>query len=154
MRQSGDIDGTPRIRLHGPAGAYDTTGLMVAARHIHMSADDARAWALADGDMVDVSLDQTARGLTFTMCGAGVGQGLDRVDIDTDEANAAGIVGAVDGEIMGAMSPSRHDMPKRWRCPSRFRDRPVIDQCTAIFGPNCPVSRPRQAAQALGEMQI
>jgi len=81
-----------------------------AARHIHMSADDARAWALADGDMVDVSLDQTARGLTFTHVLVRVSdKALTEMHIDTDEANAAGIVGAVDGEIMGDVAiTARH----------------------------------------------
>ncbi|NBB98583.1 MAG: acetate/propionate family kinase [Alphaproteobacteria bacterium] len=102
VRQSGDIAGTPRIRLHGPAGAYDTTGLIVAARHIHMSSEDAQAWALQDGDMVDVALDGTARGLTFTHVLLRVSdRATTEMHIDTDEANAAGISGATEGEIMG-----------------------------------------------------
>lgn len=102
VRQSGDLAGSARIRLYGPAGSYDTTGLIVAARHIHMSAEDAHAWALHDGDMVDVSLDDTARGLTFTHVLVRVSaNATTEMHIDTDEANAAGILGAVEGEITG-----------------------------------------------------
>jgi acetate kinase len=102
VRQSGDLSGAARIRLHGPAGTYDTNGLIVAARHIHMSSDDAQAWGLSDGDMVDVSLDGAARGLTFTHVLLRVSdKATTEMHIDTDEANAAGIRGAVEGEIMG-----------------------------------------------------
>jgi acetate kinase len=102
VRQSGNLQGTPRIRLHGPAGTHDTTGLIVAARHIHMSAADAQAWGLADGAMVDIRLDDSARGLTFTHVLVRVSdKALTEMHIDTDEANAAGIRGAVTGEISG-----------------------------------------------------
>ena len=108
VRQSGDISGTPRIRLHGTVGAYDTTGLIVAARHIHMSSEDARNWGVSNGDMVDVCLDQTARGLTFTHVLVRVSdKATTEMHIDTDEANAAGIVGAVEGEIMGDVAITR-----------------------------------------------
>lgn len=102
VRQSGDLSGAARIRLQGPEGSYDTHGLIVAARHIHMASQDARAWGLSDGDMVDVSLDETARGLTFTHVLVRVSdRATTEMHIDTDEANAAGIVGAVEGEITG-----------------------------------------------------
>ncbi|MCC1480621.1 acetate/propionate family kinase [Roseibaca sp. Y0-43] len=110
VRQSGDLAGAARIRLHGPAGSCDVHGLIVAARHIHMSTEDARAWGLQNGDMVDVTLDQTARGLTFTHVLLRVSdKATTEMHIDTDEANAAGIVGAVEGEITGdAQITHRH----------------------------------------------
>jgi acetate kinase len=110
VRQSGDLAGAARIRLHGPAGSYDTNGLIVAARHIHMATADAQAWGLNDGDMVDVTLDQSARGLTFTHVLVRVSdKATTEMHIDTDEANAAGILGAVEGEITGdAQITQRH----------------------------------------------
>ena len=42
VRQSGDIDGTPAFKLVGPKGEVECEkGIIVAARHIHMSLEDA-----------------------------------------------------------------------------------------------------------------
>ena len=100
VRQSGLLDGTPQIRLIGPAGQFDTDGLIIAARHIHMSSADAECWGLADGDRVDVSLDRTGRGLTFAGVLVRVAENaFTEMHIDTDEANAAGIIGGAEGEL-------------------------------------------------------
>ena len=100
VRQSGVLDGTPLIRLIGPAGQFDTDGLIIAARHIHMSQSDADGWGLRDGDMVDVTLDDRARGLTFTGVLIRVAKNaFTEMHIDTDEANAAGISGHVEGAL-------------------------------------------------------
>ena len=60
--------------------------------------------------MVDVSLDQTARGPTFTHVLVRVSdRATTEMHIDTDEANAAGITGDVEGEIMtDAAITARH----------------------------------------------
>ncbi len=102
VRQSGALDGTPHIRLIGPAGQYDTNGLIIAARHIHMNSADAQQIGLSDGDTVNVTLTTSGRGLTF----GGVlirvtDNAFTEMHIDTDEANAAGISGAVEGELSG-----------------------------------------------------
>ncbi len=100
VRQSGMLEGTPHIRLIGPAGQFDTDGLIIASRHIHMNSADARDWGLTDGDMVDVSLDHTGRGLTFTGVLVRVADNAHtEMHIDTDEANAAGITCDVEGEL-------------------------------------------------------
>ena len=102
-RQSGDLADTPQIRLIGPAGHYDTDGLIVAARHIHMNTADAEAAGLSDGARVSVSLTETGRGLTFSDVLVRVtDNAFTEMHIDTDEGNAAGIVGAVSGEIVAA----------------------------------------------------
>ena len=42
VRQSGDTEGTPGCKLVGPKGEVEMTkGVIVAARHIHMSLEDA-----------------------------------------------------------------------------------------------------------------
>lgn len=100
VRQSGDLNGTPQVRLIGPAGYQDTDGLIVAARHIHMNSADARAAGIADGETVQVTLDDTGRGLTFSGVLVRVSDAaFTEMHIDTDEANAAGIRGASAGEI-------------------------------------------------------
>jgi len=101
VRDSGSLDGTPKIRLIGPYGQLDTDGLIVAARHVHMNPRDAEAMGLEDGQVVAVSIGTGERGLTF-------GNTLIRVQpnaftemhIDTDEANAAGIGPDCEGEVI------------------------------------------------------
>jgi acetate kinase len=98
---SGDLDGTPRVRLIGPAGTVETDGLIVAARHIHMNPEDARRWGLADGEAVTVAIRGTGRDIDFA--GAVVRiqpRAFTEMHIDTDEANAAGITGVAVGDLI------------------------------------------------------
>jgi len=101
VRQSGDLDGTPQIRLIGPYGSEDSDGLIIAARHIHMSSADARAAQLDDGAVVNVTLGSGGRDLTFSRVTVRVSEKAStEMHIDTDEANAAGIVSGGEGEIV------------------------------------------------------
>jgi len=63
VRDSGKLEGTPTVRLIGPAGSLDSDGLIVAARHIHTNPEDARRLGLADGMLVDVHIGDEERGL-------------------------------------------------------------------------------------------
>ena len=92
IRASGDLKGTPGLRLEGPAGSVQLDhGVINALRHIHMSPEDALSFALRDKDTVRVHI-AGPRSLIF-------GDVLVRVHpefcldmhIDTDEANAAEI---------------------------------------------------------------
>ena len=92
VRGSGDLDGTPGLRLEGPAGEVTLErGVITALRHIHMSPEDALAFALRDKDVVRVRVEGP-RSLVY-------GDVLVRVHpdfrlemhLDTDEANAAEI---------------------------------------------------------------
>ena len=102
VRDSGKLDGTPTVRLIGPAGSLDTDGLIVAARHIHCNPDDARRLGLADGMLVDVHIGDEERGLVFGKTLIRVGaDSVTEMHIDTDEANAADV--RVNGE--GSLVP-------------------------------------------------
>ena len=90
IRLSGDLEGSPGITLEGPAGQVRLEkGVICAMRHIHMSPEDAMAFALRDHDAVRIRVPGE-RSLIF-------GDVVVRVDpnfrldmhIDTDEANAA-----------------------------------------------------------------
>lgn len=92
VRMSGKLEGTPGCTLIGPAGevALDK-GVIVAARHLHISGEEAKAFGLKNGDIVNAR----KAGLRETVFGgivvrAGEGHSLE-LHIDTDEANAAGI---------------------------------------------------------------
>ena len=101
VRHSGDLDDTPRVRLIGPAGSLETDGLIVAARHIHINAEDAARRGLSDGQEVAVDVGHGGRGLTFSGVLVRVQpDAFTEMHIDTDEANAAGIVADIAGHLV------------------------------------------------------
>lgn len=92
IRMSGDLADTPGGVLVGPAGSVELKrGVIVAARHLHMSAEEAGCYGLKDGDKVSVKKGGE-RSLLFgnVVVRAGAGHSLE-AHIDTDEANAAGM---------------------------------------------------------------
>ena len=101
VRESGDVAGTPGIKMVGPAGEFEISeGVVIAKRHIHMTPADAEAYGLADKQIVSVKVAGD-REVIF-------GEVVVRVNptfalamhIDTDECNAAGAFGEVYGTIL------------------------------------------------------
>ncbi len=92
VRESGDVKGSAPIALVGPAGAiYLKEGCIIAARHIHMSPEDARKCGVKDGDYVRVRAEND-RGTVFEHVKIRVDESFTlEMHIDTDEANASGI---------------------------------------------------------------
>ena len=101
IRESGDIAGTPGVKLVGPAGELEISeGCIVAKRHIHMTPADAEAFGVSDKEIVKVRLD-TARPLVFDDVVVRVSPKFAlAMHIDTDECNAAAAFGAVQGRIV------------------------------------------------------
>lgn len=92
VRESGNIEGTPGIKISGPAGEVEIDeGVIVAARHIHFHTNEAKKWGIQDKQILRVQL-KGSRPLTFDDVIARVSDqfALD-MHIDTDEANAAGV---------------------------------------------------------------
>ena len=55
VRMSGDVTNTPGAKLVGPKGSVDVPqGVIISARHMHMSKDEAVVYGLKDGDVVSV----------------------------------------------------------------------------------------------------
>jgi len=105
LRDSGDLDGSARVRLTGPAGSLDTDGAIIAARHIHINPEDAAAMALTDGACVDVRLGEGARGLVLGGVRVRVQPGaFTEMHIDTDEANAAGLTAGTEGALVAGLN--------------------------------------------------
>lgn len=101
VRESGDVAGTPGIKLVGPAGEMEIAeGCIIAKRHIHMTPADAEAFGVTNGQIVSVKLD-TARPLIFgdVVCRVSDQFAL-AMHIDTDECNAAAAFGTAYGEIV------------------------------------------------------
>jgi putative phosphotransacetylase len=92
LRQSGDIVGTPGIKVIGPAGVVDIEqGVIVAARHIHFHTKDAIEWGITDKQMLKVKLDGERPLILENVLARVSDQFALDLHIDTDEANAAGV---------------------------------------------------------------
>lgn len=94
VRLSGDLANTPGITLEGPCGRVSIpTGVICALRHIHMSPDDARRLDVVDGASVQARIISDGRELVFANVIVRVAPEYRlELHLDTDEANAAGIV--------------------------------------------------------------
>ncbi len=92
VRLSGDLDGSPGCRLTNGERHLDLPrGVIIAARHLHMSDEEAAAYGLKDGMEVSLRAEgQRAGTMEHIIVRAGRGHLLE-THIDTDEANAFGI---------------------------------------------------------------
>lgn len=90
VRMSGNVQGTPGATLTGPNGQAELLeGVMVSARHLHMSDPQAAQFNLKNGDIVSLKKNgqrQITFGNVVVRCGA---KHSLEVHLDTDEANAA-----------------------------------------------------------------
>lgn len=102
IRESGDVAGSAPCKIVGPCGEVELSeGVIVAKRHIHLTPESAAELAVADKDVVWVKIETKERK-------AVLGDVVVRVSpkfapamhIDTDEANAIGAAGCIEGEIV------------------------------------------------------
>lgn len=108
IRQSGDLQGTPGIKVVGPKGEVDIPrGVIVAARHIHMPQYIADIKGYKDGQVVKVET-YGERKITMHNVVLRVSDKMAKeMHIDVDEANAAGLKNddlvkiIVDWKLMG-----------------------------------------------------
>ncbi len=101
VRESGDIAGTPGLKLVGPVGEIDITeGVIIAKRHIHLTPADAETFGVQDKQIVKVKI-HSERSLIFDDVVCRVHPNFaPAMHIDTDECNAASAFGTVYGEIL------------------------------------------------------
>lgn len=92
VRMSGDLQETPGIRIVGPAGEVTTSsGVIAAARHLHLSEEQAKVFHVHDGQAVSVRIGgERPCLLERVLCRTGKGHELE-LHLDTDEANACGL---------------------------------------------------------------
>ena len=102
VRESGDTAGSGACKLVGPAGEVELEeGVIVAKRHIHATTADAAAAGVADKEIVQLKIESEGRSLIFDDVVVRVSDSFALAcHLDTDEANAAGCVGEVYGEII------------------------------------------------------
>ena len=102
IRESGCLDGTPGCKLVGPKGEVEIPrGVIAAQRHIHFTPEDAAQAGVKDKQIVSVKVGANGRNLIFGDVVVRVSKNYAAaMHIDTDESNAAGLTGTVDGEII------------------------------------------------------
>ena len=92
IRQSGDLEGTPGIKIVGPKGEIEIPrGVIVAGRHIHIPKYIADIRGYKNGEIVKV---ETYGERKIIMCNVVLRVGdkmAKEMHIDVDEANAAGL---------------------------------------------------------------
>ena len=91
VRQSGDIAGTPGVKLRGEMGEVTLPqGVIVAKRHIHITPEDAQRMGVTDKQIVKLQT-LTSRPLIFDDVVVRVSPDFETfVHLDYDEANACG----------------------------------------------------------------
>ena len=101
IRLSGDVLGTPGIKIIGPKGIVNLKqGVIVAKRHLHLSTKKAKELKLKNNDKVKVKI-KSERALIFEEIIVRVADNFDfNVHLDTDEANAAGLKSCGKGELI------------------------------------------------------
>lgn len=92
IRMSGELEGSPGCVLsNGDRRITIPKGVIVAARHLHMSPDDAQAFGLKDGDVVSLRVEGPRPAtLENVLVRSGEAHRME-AHIDTDEANACAL---------------------------------------------------------------
>lgn len=92
VRMSGDLNDTPGVCITGPKGTIELqNGLIVAARHLHLSGKQAEEMELQDGDIINLAVPgRRAMVLQNVVVRAGSDHEME-LHLDIDEANAAQI---------------------------------------------------------------
>jgi hypothetical protein len=90
---SGNIAGTPGCTITGPVGKITVAnGVIAAARHVHLSAEQAALYGVKDGDVVSIKTPPPRKGIIGNIV-VRIGKDFDmEVHLDTDEANGSGLL--------------------------------------------------------------
>lgn len=101
VRESGDVKDSGVVKIVGPCGEVEIPcGVIAAKRHIHITPEDAAVMGVTDKQIVKVKV-YGERAMTFDEVVVRVSEKFrTRMHIDTDEANAAGIAGEVEGDVI------------------------------------------------------
>jgi putative phosphotransacetylase len=101
VRHSGDIAGTPGCVLVGPKGVVELKeGVIRAARHVHMSPDQATYYGVKDGDFMKLRVASPQCSVVLEDLKVRAERGIKlEVHLDTDEGNACNLEAATKIEL-------------------------------------------------------
>ncbi len=101
VRASGDLKGTPGIRLVGPVGEVTLdSGVIIAERHVHMSPADAKWFGVSDGQQVKMEISGPKAGVMEKVAVRVKADYCLDFHIDTDDANAFMLQQGVKARLM------------------------------------------------------
>ena len=101
ITQSGHLADAGPIDIVGPAGKIHVEhGVMVAARHIHLGPSHARAFGVADQELVKVAFDGQRGGVLDNFIIRVKDDWIPEIHLDTDEANALGLRDGDHGKLI------------------------------------------------------
>jgi len=101
LRLSGDLKGSARVVLSGPAGRIELNeGLIIAKRHLHCATEEAKKMKLKTGDVVSVEIGGERPVILKNVIVRVKDDYKLSAQIDTDEGNAAGINKIGGGQII------------------------------------------------------
>ena len=106
-------DSTGGVTLLGPAGRVELRrGVIVTARHLHLSPDDSTRWGLRDGDRLDVRCGGGAREATLhdVLVRSGEGHATE-LHLDADEARAVGVATGDTATVVAWRTPGAAKRP-------------------------------------------
>ena len=102
VRESGMLDGSPGLKLIGPAGEVVLSkGGIIALRHIHLSTQEAEKAGVKDKELVSVKASGSRPVIFENVLIRAVEGFTCEMHVDTDEGNAAGITNGDVVEIIG-----------------------------------------------------
>jgi propanediol utilization protein len=105
VRESGQLEDTPGIKITGPAGSIDLErGVIRAWRHIHMAPEDGKRFRLKNRDVVNVRLKCDRTTICENVLVRITDNSVLEMHIDMDEANAAGVSMESQGDVPGHSS--------------------------------------------------
>jgi len=110
IRMSGDLEGSLGCALaHEGRRVILSRGVIVTARHLHLSVEEAAAFGLADGDVVRLALEGQRKAVLGNVAvRSGQGHRME-AHIDTDEANACGLA---EGQLGRVLPGGRREWPE------------------------------------------
>ena len=101
VRESGDVAGTPGVKLVGPAGEFVMNeGCIIAKRHIHFDTPTAKEMGITDKQVVKVKIESDRTTIFDDVVCRVHDTYAYAMHIDTDECNAACAFGEVYGEVI------------------------------------------------------
>ncbi len=101
LRESGDLSGTPGIKIVGPCGEVNAeNGVIIAKRHIHMTPEDAEMFGVENGQIVSVKVESGRTALLGDVVVRVSPKFALAMHIDTDESNAVCGFGKCYGELV------------------------------------------------------
>ena len=105
VRMSGRLENTPGCVLKNQDRSIEIPrGVIIAARHLHMSPEEGAAYGLKDGDVISLRMDGI-RAVTMENVVVRCGEGhVLEAHIDKDEANACGLE---DGTLCRVLIPGK-----------------------------------------------